>query len=144
MLDQHLVIHFTGTSSQEISPPPLDMPTPFLSPHFFSFLLHLSRLSLPSLLANISGNISSPSGLSFHHTQLCPSLLYLYIGPHPSLPPLALGWLWCTLLTMHLSVPGDEHASAEFKSSGFCQFQTLMRSTELNVMDLSQQLIQFI
>lgn len=82
MLDQHLVIHFTGTSSQEISLPPLDTPTPssypFPSPYFFSFLLHLSSLSLPLLLANISGNLSCPSGLPFHHTQACPSLLYLY------------------------------------------------------------------
>lgn len=55
MLDQHLVIHFTWTSSQETAPPASDMPTPFLypfpRPHFFSFIFHISRLRLHSLPA---------------------------------------------------------------------------------------------
>lgn len=40
--------------------------------------------SLPSLLTNISGYLSSPSGLSYHHKQLCPSFLYLHrASPFP-------------------------------------------------------------
>lgn len=64
-----------------------------------------------------------------------PPLSYTFIGPHPSLPPLALGWLWCTLLAVCLLLPGDKRVSAEFKNSGFYQFQTLMKSIEPNAMD---------
>lgn len=96
MLDQHSGIHFTETSSQETSPTPTDMSIPpqilISAAPLSAFPDSLSLVCLPTYQVTFPLLLASPTTINSSSPLSCAST-----GLHPSLSPLALGWMWCPL-----------------------------------------------